>query len=137
MIFIGTQLKVSDNSGAKKVECLKILGKEASAFASVGDIIVVSIKELSKTSFNSRNLRGGKLTGNTKIEKGGVYKALVVETKTNLKRKDGSCLKFSQNSVVLISEQGNPIGTRVLGRTTYELRKKNQIKVLSLATYVF
>jgi large subunit ribosomal protein L14 len=137
MIFVGTQLKVSDNSGAKKVECLKILGKKAYSFATIGDIIIISIKELSKTSVHGRNTRGTKATGNSKIEKGGVYKALVVETKTNLKRKDGSSLRFSQNSVVLISEQGNPLGTRVLGRTTYELRKKNQSKVLSLATYVF
>ena len=134
MISVGTQLKVSDNSGAKKVECLKVLGKKSKSFASIGDIIIVSVKELT----SSRGIQGSKKQTNlpSKIEKGGVYKALVVETKSGLKRKDGSILRFSQNSVVLISEQGSPLGSRVLGRATYELRKKNQTKILSLASYV-
>ena len=124
MIIVGSQLRVSDNSGAKIVECIKVLGKKAKTFASIGDIIVISVKEsLAKQK--------------SKVEKGGVYKALIVETKKGITRKDGSILRFSQNSAILLSQQGNPIGTRVLGRVTYELRKRNQTKVLSLASYVF
>ena len=124
MIIVGSQLRVSDNSGAKIVECIKVLGKKAKTFASIGDIIVISVKEsLAKQK--------------SKVEKGGVYKALIVETKKGITRKDGSIVRFSQNSAILLSQQGNPIGTRVLGRVTYELRKRNQTKVLSLASYVF
>ena len=124
MIIVGSQLRVSDNSGAKIVECIKVLGKKAKSFASIGDIIVISVKEsLAKQK--------------SKVEKGGVYKALIVETKKGITRKDGSIVRFSQNSAILLSQQGNPIGTRVLGRVTYELRKRNQTKVLSLASYVF
>lgn len=124
MIIIGSQLKVSDNSGAKIVECIKILGKKSNSFAMIGDIIVISVKEaIAKQK--------------SKVEKGGVYKALIVETKKGVKRKDGSLVRFSQNAAILLSPQGNPIGTRILGRVTYELRKQNQTKVLSLASYVF
>ena len=90
----------------------------------IGDIIVISVKEaIAKQK--------------SKVEKGGVYKALIVETKKGVKRKDGSLVRFSQNAAILLSPQGNPIGTRILGRVTYELRKQNQTKVLSLASYVF
>nr|YP_008802552.1 ribosomal protein L14 [Monomastix sp. OKE-1]AGZ90205.1 ribosomal protein L14 [Monomastix sp. OKE-1] len=126
MILVGTQLNVSDNSGAKIIECIKILGKKSSSFASIGDIIVVSVKETTGKSKQTR-----------KVEKGGIYKALVIETKKGIKRKDGSILRFHRNSALLLSEQGNPIGTRILGNGTYELRKKNQTKVLSLALRVF
>ena len=125
MIYVGTQLKVSDNSGAKKVECIKILGKKSGSPALLGDIIVVSVKEaLPKHK--------------SKVQKGDVYKAVVVETKQGVQRKDGSSLKFSQNSAILLSpSSSDPLGTRVLGRVTYELRKKNQTKILSLASHVF
>ena len=126
MILVGTQLNVSDNSGAKIIECIKILGKKSSSFASIGDIIVVSVKEITGKSKNTR-----------KVEKGGIYKALVIETKKGIKRKDGSILRFHRNAALLLSDQGNPIGTRILGNVTYELRKKNQTKVLSLASRVF
>lgn len=125
MILVGTKLKVSDNSGAKIIECIKILGKPSSSFASIGDIIVVSVKELS-----------GKNKQNRKVEKGGVYKALITETKKGIRRKDGSTIQFNRNAALLLSEQGNPLGTRILGTLTYELRKKNQTKALSLASRV-
>ena len=121
MIQIGTRLQVSDNSGAKSVECIKILNKLKSA--SIGDIIVISVKNtISKHK--------------SKVDKGGIYKALIVETLNGAQRKDGSSIQFGRNSVVLLSQQGGPIGTRILGLVTYELRKKNQSKILSLASYV-
>jgi len=124
MIQMGTKLKVSDNSGAKIVECLKIVGKKSNGVGSIGDIIVVSVKHL---IFKQKS----------KIEKGGVYKALITETKKGVKRKDGSLIRFSDNYAVLLTAQGNLTGSRVIGRATYELRKRNQAKVLSLAAGVF
>ena len=121
MIMIGTRLQVSDNSGAKIVECIKVLNNLQSA--SIGDIIIVSVNEtIAKQK--------------SKVEKGGVYKALIVETVKGVQRKDGSVLKFARNSVVMLSPQGTPIGTRILGLVTYELRKRNQSKILSLASIV-
>jgi large subunit ribosomal protein L14 len=124
MIHIGTRLQVSDNSGAKIVECIKVLNAGRSPkSASIGDIIIVSVKEtIAKQK--------------SKVEKGGIYKALIVETVTGVQRKDGSVLKFARNSVVILSPQGTPIGTRILGLVTYELRKRNQSKILSLASLV-
>lgn len=120
MIYVGTQLKVSDNSGATKIQCIKVLGNK---YASVGDILVVSVKEALPKS---------------KVQKGDVLKAVVVETKQKIQRKDGSYLSFSQNAAILLSKTTNdPIGTRILGRVTYELRKKNHMKILSLASHVF
>ena len=125
MIYVGTQLKVSDNSGAKKVECIKVLGKKSGSPAELGDIIVVSVKEAGPKQ-------------KSKVQKGDVYKAVVVETKQGVRRKDGSSVQFSQNSAVLLSPtSSDPIGTRILGRVTYELRKKNHTKILSLASHVF
>jgi large subunit ribosomal protein L14 len=121
MIQIGTRLQVSDNSGAKVVECIKVLNNLKSA--SIGDIIVISVKDTIPKQ-------------KSKVEKGGVYKALIVETVQGTQRKDGSSIKFGRNSVVILSQQGIPIGTRILGLVTYELRKKNQSKILSLASYV-
>ncbi len=121
MIHIGTRLQVSDNSGAKTVECIKILDKLQSA--SIGDTIIISVKDtIAKQK--------------SKVEKGGIYKALIVETVKGIRRKDGSALKFGRNSVVILSPQGTPIGTRILGIVTYELRRKNQSKILSLASLV-
>ena len=121
MIIIGTRLQVSDNSGAKIVECIKVLNKLQSA--SIGDTIIISVKEtIAKQK--------------SKVEKGGIYKALIVETAKGVQRKDGSVLKFARNSVVILSPQGTPIGTRILGLVTYELRKRNQSKILSLASLV-
>jgi large subunit ribosomal protein L14 len=121
MIHVGTRLQVSDNSGAKIVECIKILNKLQSA--SIGDTIIISVKDtIAKQK--------------SKVEKGGVYKALIVETVKGVRRKDGSSLKFGRNSVVILSPQGIPIGTRILGLVTYELRRKNHSKILSLASLV-
>jgi len=118
MIQVGTRLQVSDNSGAKLVECIKVLNNIKSA--AIGDFIIISVKEtIAKQK--------------SKVEKGGVYKALIVETVKGIQRKDGSSIQFGRNSVVILSQQGIPIGTRILGLVTYELRKKNQSKILSLA----
>ena len=121
MIQVGTRLQVSDNSGAKIVECIKVLNKLKSA--SIGDIIVISVKDTIPKQ-------------KSKVEKGGVYKDLIVETVQGTQRKDGSSIQFGRNSVVILSQQGIPIGTRILGLVTYELRRKNQSKILSLASYV-
>jgi large subunit ribosomal protein L14 len=121
MIIVGTRLEVSDNSGAKIVECIKLLNNLQ--WASIGDIIVVSVKStIAKQK--------------TKVEKGGIYKALIVESVKGVQRKDGSVLRFTRNSIVILSPQGGPIGTRILGLVSYELRKRNQSKVLSLASVV-
>ena len=121
MIYVGTKLQVSDNSGAKIVECIKILNKLQ--FASIGDSIIVSIKEtIAKQK--------------SKVDKGGIYKAIIVETVHGVQRKDGSSLKFGRNSVVVLSAQGTPIGTRILGLVTYELRQRSQSKILSLASVI-
>jgi large subunit ribosomal protein L14 len=121
MIRVGTQLQVSDNSGAKLVECIKVLNKLQ--VASIGDFILISVKQtLSKQK--------------TKVDRGGIYKALVVETRQGIQRKDGTRLKFGRNSVVLFSVQGNPLGTRIHGCVTYELRRIQEAKILSLASTV-
>jgi len=121
MIQVGTRLQVSDNSGAKFVECIKLLNNIKAA--GIGDLIIISVKEtIAKQK--------------SKVEKGGVYKALIVETAKGLQRKDGSSIQFGRNSVVILTQQGIPLGTRILGLVTYELRKKNQSKILSLASHV-
>lgn len=124
MIQVGTRLDVSDNSGAKKVECIKILNRSGlGPSGSIGDQIIISVKEtIAKQK--------------SKVLKGGVYKALIVETVKGVQRKDGSGVQFNRNSVILLSQQGLPIGTRIQGFVTYELRKKNQSKILSLASTV-
>ncbi len=106
-------LKVSDNSGAKKVKCIKVLGGLKKKYANIGDIIIVSIKEL-------RN----KLKKNSKVKKKDVYKALVIRTKTKLKKKDGFETLFNENSVILINKKGNPIGTRIIRPLPKQLKKK-------------
>lgn len=117
MLIAGSRLHVSDNSGAKEVECIKTKGK----VASIGDIITCSVKKASKG----------------KVEQGQVVKAVVVETKKEIQRADGSVIKFDKNSCVLVNSKGLPIGTRVLGFVTHELRSRNMLKVLSLAARVF
>lgn len=117
MIIDGTRLHVSDNSGAKEVECIKT----RSRFASIGDIITCSVKK----------------AGKGKVSQGEVVKAVVVETKKQVHRKDGSVLKFDKNSCVLVNAKGQPVGTRVLGFVTHELRARQLMKVLSLAARVF
>ena len=121
MIQMQTILDVADNSGAKKVGCIKILGGTRRRYASLGDIIVVSVKDA---------------IPNSKIRKGEVVKAVVVRTKKEVGRPDGSFIKFDDNSAVLINPQGDPIGTRIFGPVARELRAKRFMKIVSLAPEV-
>ncbi len=119
MIFTGTILNVCDNSGVKWVQCLKILGKKPKAYGKPGDIIVVSIKRTKSFS---------------KIKKKEIYKAIIVRVKKKICREDGSAISFSKNSVVLLNAKGSPIGSRIFGPVTKELRTKKNIKLISLCT---
>ena len=121
MIQIQTELTVADNTGAKRVECIKVLGGSKRRYASVGDLIVVSVKEA---------------IPNGKVKKGSVHKAIIVRTKYSIHRKDGTSLKIDNNAVVIIDEKGEPIGTRIFGPVTRELRSKGQTKIISLAPEV-
>jgi large subunit ribosomal protein L14 len=121
MIQQETNLEVADNSGARRVMCIKVLGGSKRKYASVGDIIVVSIKEAIP--------RG-------KVKKGEVMKAVVVRTAKEIRRADGSVIRFDRNAAVLINGQGEPIGTRIFGPVTRELRSKNHMKIVSLAPEV-
>jgi large subunit ribosomal protein L14 len=121
MIQMQTILDVADNSGAKKVGCIKILGGTRRRYATLGDVVVVSVKDA---------------IPNSKIKKGDVVKAVVVRTKKEVGRSDGSYIKFDDNSAVLINPQGDPIGTRIFGPVARELRAKNFMKIVSLAPEV-
>ena len=121
MIQMQTILNVADNSGAKKLCCIKVLGGTRRKYASIGDIIVVSVKEA---------------IPNSKVKKGDVSKAVVVRTAKEIRRKDGSYIKFDDNSAVLINPQREPIGTRIFGPVARELRAKNFTKIISLAPEV-
>ncbi len=121
MIQTETQLEVADNSGARRVQCIKVLGGSRRKYASVGDIIVVSVKEAIP--------RG-------RVKKGQVLKAVVVRTAKDVKRPDGSAIRFDSNAAVLINNQGEPIGTRIFGPVPRELRAKNHMKIISLAPEV-
>lgn len=114
-------LDVADNSGAKKVYCIRVLGGSKKRYATVGDIIVVSVKEALPES---------------KVKKGDVYRAVVVRTKKEVRRPDGSYIKFDTNSAVLINPQREPIGTRIFGPVARELRQKEFMKIVSLAPEV-
>jgi large subunit ribosomal protein L14 len=121
MIQMQTKLKVADNSGAKTLFCIKVLGGSKRKYASVGDVIVVSVREALPAS---------------KVKKGEVHRAVVVRTRKELRRKDGSYIKFDVNSAVLINPQREPIGTRIFGPVARELRAKNFMKIISLAPEV-
>ena len=121
MIQVQTELLVADNTGAKRVECIKVLGGSKRRYAGVGDLIVVSIKDAIPKG---------------KVKKGAVHKAIVVRTKKEIFRKDGSKLQFDNNAVVLTDEKGEPIGTRIFGPVTRELRNRGQMKIISLAPEV-
>ncbi len=121
MIQTQTKLKVADNSGAKLLSCIKVLGGSKRRYASVGDIIVVSVKEAMP---------------NSKVKKGDVVRAVIVRTAKGLRRPDGSYIKFDDNSAVLINQQMEPIGTRIFGPVARELRAKNFMKIISLAPEV-
>ena len=121
MIQMQTNLEVADNSGARRVQCIKVLGGSKRKYASVGDIIVVSVKEAIP--------RG-------RVKKGDVMKAVVVRTAKDIRRSDGSSIRFDRNAAVLVNAQGEPIGTRIFGPVTRELRGKNHMKIVSLAPEV-
>ena len=121
MIQVETKLNVADNSGARKIQCIKVLGGSRRKYASVGDVIVVTIKEAIP--------RG-------RVKKGEIVKAVVVRTAKDIRRPDGSAIRFDANDAVLISTQGEPIGTRIFGPVTRELRAKNYMKIISLAPEV-
>lgn len=121
MIQQETQLKVADNSGAKKVKCFKVLGGSKRRYARVGDIIVCSVKEADPES---------------QTKKGDVVRAVVVRTKCYIRRKDGSKLRFDTNCCVLIDEKGNPKGTRIFGPIAREVRDRGYLKITSLAPEV-
>ncbi|MBJ65832.1 MAG: 50S ribosomal protein L14 [Rhodobiaceae bacterium] len=121
MIQMQSKLDVADNSGAKTVQCIKVLGGSKRRTASVGDIVVVSVKEAIP--------RG-------RVKKGEVLKAVVVRTKKEIRRVDGSAIRFDSNAAVLVNAQGEPIGTRIFGPVTRELRAKNLMKIISLAPEV-
>jgi large subunit ribosomal protein L14 len=122
MIQHQTILKVADNSGAKTVKCIKVLGGFKKRYAHLGDIIVVSVQQLRNKSKKT-----------SKVLKGEVFRALVIRTKTQYKKKDGSSFALNENSVALINKQGNPIGTRILGPIPKILKKKKFMKFVSLS----
>lgn len=121
MIQLRTVLDVADNSGARKVECIKVLGGTGRRYASVGDVIVVAVKESDPH-------------GN--VKKGDVKKAVVVRTRKELRRGEGSYIKFDTNAAVLVNEAREPVGTRIFGPVARELRAKRFLKILSLAPEV-
>jgi len=121
MVQMTTVLDVADNSGAKKVFCIKVLGGSKRKYASIGDIIVVSVKEA---------------IPNAKVKKGEVAKAVIVRTKKEIPRPDGSFIRFDSNSAVLINKDNEPIGTRIFGPVARELRAKKFMKIISLAPEV-
>ena len=121
MIQMQTNLEVADNSGARRVQCIKVLGGSMRRVASVGDIIVVSVKEAIP--------RG-------RVKKGDVHRAVIVRTAKEIRRTDGTSIRFDRNAAVLINKQGEPIGTRMFGPVTRELRAKKFMKIISLAPEV-
>ncbi len=121
MIQMQTNLDVADNSGARRVMCIKVLGGSKRKYATVGDVIVVSIKEAAP--------RG-------RVKKGEVMKAVVVRVSKDIRRPDGSIIRFDRNAAVLITPQMEPVGTRIFGPVPRELRAKNHMKIISLAPEV-
>ena len=121
MIQIQTELTVADNTGARRVECIKVLGGSKRRYAGVGDLIVISVKDAIPKG---------------KVKKGTVHKAVVVRVKKGIHRNDGSKVKFDNNAAVLVDDKGEPVGTRIFGPVTRELRSRGQMKIISLAPEV-
>ena len=121
MIQLQSYLKSADNTGAKQLQCIKVLGGTNRVYANIGDVIVCSVKEATP---------GGVVT------KGDVVKAVIVRTKSGVHRKDGSIIRFDENAAVIIKDDNNPQGTRIFGPIARELREKNYMKILSLAPEV-
>jgi large subunit ribosomal protein L14 len=121
MIQAQTNMDIADNSGARRVQCIKVLGGSKRKYASVGDVVVVTVKEAIP--------RG-------RVKKGDILKAVIVRTAKDIRRSDGSAIRFDRNAAVLINAQGEPIGTRIFGPVTRELRAKKYMKIISLAPEV-
>ena len=121
MIQMQSILAPADNSGAKRLQCIKVLGGSKRKYASVGDVVVVSVKEAMPTA---------------KVKKKDVLRAVIVRTAKEVKRADGSSIRFDENAAVLINETGEPIGTRIFGPVARELRAKKYMKIVSLAPEV-
>ena len=121
MIQMQTNLEVADNSGARRVQCIKVLGGSKRRYASIGDVIVVSIKEAAPKG---------------RVKKGEVKRAVVVRISKDVQRSDGSVIRFDTNAAVLVNNQNEPIGTRIFGPVPRELRAKNHMKIISLAPEV-
>ena len=121
MIQMQTNLLAADNSGAKRLQCIKVLGGSKRRYAGLGDVIVVSVKEA---------------IPNSKVKKGSVMKAVIVRTAKETRRIDGSYIRFDDNSAVLINQANEPVGTRIFGPVARELRAKNYMKIISLAPEV-
>ncbi|MGQ9369689.1 50S ribosomal protein L14 [Azospirillum sp. ST 5-10] len=121
MIQMQTNLEVADNSGARRVQCIKVLGGSKRKVATVGDVIVVSVKEAIPKG---------------RVKKGDVHRAVIVRTAKELRRDDGSAIRFDRNAAVLINKQNEPIGTRIFGPVTRELRARKFMKIISLAPEV-
>lgn len=121
MIQMQTNLDVADNSGARQVQCIKVLGGSKRMHASVGDIIIVSVKDAMPKG---------------RVKKGDVQRAVIVRTASDIRRKDGSVIRFDSNAAVLVNKDGEPIGTRIFGPVTRELRSEKFMKIVSLAPEV-
>ena len=121
MIQQQTELLVADNTGARRVECIKVLGGSKRRYATIGDTIVITVKDAIPKG---------------KVKKGSVHKAIVVRVKKGIHRNDGSKVKFDNNAAVLIDDKGEPQGTRIFGPVTRDLRNKGQMKIISLAPEV-
>jgi large subunit ribosomal protein L14 len=121
MIQVQTRLKVADNSGAKELMCIRVVGEGRRRYAAVGDVITASVKQA---------------VPNTPVKKGSVVKAVVVRTRSNVSRADGTYIRFDDNAAVLLDAQNNPVGTRVFGPVGRELREKKYLKIVSLAPEV-
>ena len=121
MIQVESKLKVADNTGARELQCIKILGGSKKRYAGIGDQIIATVKEAIPDGM---------------VKQGDVVKALVVRTKKSLKRDDGSYIKFDENAAVIVDDINNPQGTRIFGPVTRELRQKNYMKIISLAPEV-
>ncbi len=121
MVHEETNLAVADNSGAKKVRCIRVLGGHGKKYASVGDLIVVAVKAA---------------IPNSAVKKGTVQKAVIVRTAKEIQRRDGSCIRFDDNAAVILNDKGEPKGTRIFGPVARELREKSYMKIVSLAPEV-
>ncbi|HIZ28448.1 MAG TPA: 50S ribosomal protein L14 [Candidatus Adamsella sp.] len=121
MIQQETRLKVADNTGAKELLCIRVLGSSGRKYAGIGDVIVCAVKDA---------------VPNMPVKKSDIVKAVVVRTKASMKRPDGTVIRFDENAAVIINKDGNPVGTRVFGPVARELREKNYMKIVSLAPEV-